>query len=307
MSRMRITSLAIGLLWMLAMPLTAYGQSATLPLLPTEEGDSELQSMVDQLRAIAEQAKRDRSADFRLLQQLGDLAGRYDQPWRITLLEDSFADGDFTANPAWAVASGNFNVDSRYGLRNRVIVQTRIDFGSGGQNEGQAALQLFGALLGGIAKQQSGGGQEPASRAEIHTGLAISEAFSATLEFGVISKAVEGGGLSFGVYRGAGRDTGYRLLYSQGRAPSLTMQRLSPAGISTIASVPLAKGFEDGAYHRITLRRGQGGIMEGLIDDVAVLSGTDPALQAAPFDGFTLINRGGEFAFRRVTVMGSAL
>ena len=102
MSRMRITSLAIGLLWMLAMPLTAYGQSATLPLLPTEEGDSELQSMVDQLRAITEQAKRDRSADFRLLQQLDDLAGRYDQPWRITLLEDSFADGDFTANPAWA-------------------------------------------------------------------------------------------------------------------------------------------------------------------------------------------------------------
>lgn len=223
------------------------------------------------------------------------------------MLEDNFADGDFTANPAWAVASGKFTVDPRYGLRNRVIVPTRIDFGSGGQSEGQAALQLFGALLGGIAKQQSGGGREPAPRAEIHTALAISEAFSVTLEFGAFTKAVEGGGLSFGVYRGVGRETGYRLVYSQGAAPSLTLLRLSTAGISTLARVPLAKGLEDGAYHRITLRRGRDGAMEGLIDDVAVLSGADPVLQATPFDGLTLINRGGEFAFRRVTVMGSPL
>jgi hypothetical protein len=76
MTILRITGFAIGLLVTLAMPLTVHGQSGTLPLLPADGEDSQLQSMVDQLRAITDQAKRDRSADFRLLQQLGDLAGR---------------------------------------------------------------------------------------------------------------------------------------------------------------------------------------------------------------------------------------
>lgn len=303
----RITGLAIALLWALAAPpLAVHAQTATLPLLPADGAATELQAMVDQLRAITDQAKRDRSGDYRLLQQLGDLAGRYDRPWRVSLLEDNFADGDFTANPAWAVASGRFRVDTLYGLRNRVIAPTTFDFGSAGQSQGEAAFKLFGAILGGLAKQDSGGGRQAASRAEIHTRLVISEAFTAEVEFGAFTKAVEGGGFSFGVYRGAGRDTGYRLVYSQGVAPSLTLLRLLPGRSSTIARTSLDKGLEDGSYHSITLRRGHGGVMDALVDGVAVLSGVDNGVADAPFEGFTLINRGGEFAFRRIAVMGSS-
>ena len=39
---------------------------------------------------------------------------------------------------------------------------------------------------------------------------------------------------------------------------------------------------------------------------LAVLSAVEPGVAAAPFDGFTLINRGGEFAFRRISVKGSS-
>ena len=46
--------------------------------------------------------------------------------------------------------------------------------------------------------------------------------------------------------------------------------------------------------------------MDALVDGVAVLSGVDTGVADAPFEGFTLINRGGEFAFRRIAVKGSS-
>ena len=272
--------------------------TAALPP-PTGEGGDDLQAMVGQLRAIAEQAKRDRSGDYRLLQQLRDLANLYDRPWRVSLLDDNFGDGNFTANPAWSVASGKFTVDARYGLRNRVTPQTKIDLGSD-----DAAVKLFGAILGAVSKKKTG--QQQATQAEIHTRLAISDAFTLAVEFGAFTKAVEGGGFEFGAYRGLRRDGGFRLVYSQGAAPAMALVRLSRGGVSTIARATLAKGLEDSAYHRITLRRGRDGAMDVLLDGAEVMTGNDPTAPGAPFDGVTLINRGGEYAFRSVAVMGSA-
>ena len=279
-------------------------ETAVLPPSSGEAG-TDLQAMVDQLRTITDRATRDRSGDYRLLQQLRDLAGRYDRPWRFTLLNDNFADGNFTANPIWTVASGRFSVDARYGLRNRVAPPTRIDFGSGSQSDSEAAVKLFGAILGAVTKKQTGTTGQQASRAEIYSRRVISDAFSAEVEVGAFTKAVEGGGFEFGVYRGARRDSGYRLIYSQGAAPSLTLVRLSPGGVSTIARTALAKGLEDRAYHRLTLRRGADGAMDALLDGATVMTGNDRVAVSQPFEGLTIVNRGGEFAFRNVIVMGS--
>ncbi len=81
---------------------------------------------------------------------------------------------------------------------------------------------------------------------------------------------------------------------------------MSRGRVSTIARATLAKGLEDSAYHRITLRRGRDGAMDVLLDGAEVMTGNDPTAPGAPFDGVTLINRGGEYAFRSVAVMGSA-
>ena len=279
-------------------------ETAALPPPPGEPGD-DLQAMVDRLRAIAGQAKQDGGADQSLLRQLDDLAGLYDRPWRVTLLAESFADGDFTADPVWSVASGRFSVDSRSGLRNRVGRPARVDFGSDEQNGGDAAAQLFGAILSGIVGQQTGDRRDEAPRAEIHTRLAISDAFTAEVEFAGFTAPAEGGGFEFGVYWGNYRDRGYRLVYSQGAEPSLALLRLLKGGVSTIARTALAQDLEDGAYHRITLRRGRGGVMDALVDGEIVISGVTSITGGKPFAGLTLINRGGDFAFRGVTVMGT--
>ncbi|MCH7555460.1 MAG: sel1 repeat family protein, partial [Proteobacteria bacterium] len=135
----------------------AAGEPAATAALPAPLGEagSDLQTMVDELRGITEQAQRERSGDFRLLQRLSDLVWVYDRPWRVALLIDNFGDGNFTANPVWTVASGKFSVDPRYGLRNRVTPPPRFEFGSDGNTE----VKLFGAILGSITKQKTGGGQ----------------------------------------------------------------------------------------------------------------------------------------------------
>jgi hypothetical protein len=264
------------------------------------EAASDLQTMVDALRAITDQARTDRSGDFSLLQRLRDLAGVYDRPWRVGLLDDNFGDGNFTQDPVWTVASGRFSIDAGYGLRNRVTPPTRIDFGS----DGDAAVKLFGAILGSITKKKTGG-QSSASRAEIHSRLAIGDVFSVEIEVGAFSKASADGGFEFGVYSGARRDGGYRLVYGSGATPSLALVRLASGRVSTIARTALEMDLEDGAYHRITLRRGRDDAMDALVDGAQVMSGIDRATPGGSFEGVTLINRGGDYAFRRVSVMAS--
>lgn len=280
-------------------------EAAALPP-PTGDPGEDLQAMVDQLRAIAGRAIQDGGADQPLLRQLDDLANLYDQPWRATLLDENFGDGDFTANPAWTVASGRFGVDSRYGLRNRTGRLARADSGSDRQSGGDAAAQIIGAILSGITKQNTSGQKVAEPRAEIHTRLAISDAFTAEVEFAVLTKPAADGGFEFGVFWGNFRDRGYRLVYSQGALPSLSLVRMLKGGVSTIARTALTQDLDDGAYHRITLRRGRDGVMDALLDGEVVISGVNRGIGGKAFAGLTLINRGGDFAFRSVTLMGSA-
>ena len=44
--------------------------------------------------------------------------------------------------------------------------------------------------------------------------------------------------------------------------------------------------------------------MEVLLDGAPVMNAVDRGARGA-FDGFTLINRGGDFAFRGVTILGA--
>ena len=86
----------------------------------------------------------------------------------------------------------------------------------------------------------------------------------------------------------------------------MALVRLSRGRVSTIARATLAAGLEDGSYHRILMRRGRDGAMDVLLDGAEVLRGNDRNSLGQPFDGITIINRGGELAFRSVAVMGSA-
>ena len=83
-------------------------------------GDDRVQVLIDALGTLVDEAERARAADPRLLRDLRDLARRFEPPWRVSVLSDDFADGDFTANPAWTVTQGRYWVEPGYGLRSTI-------------------------------------------------------------------------------------------------------------------------------------------------------------------------------------------
>jgi hypothetical protein len=75
--------------------------------------------LVDELRALIEEASRAGAADPLFLPDLRGLANRYDKPWPQRLVFDDFGDGDYARSPAWAVASGTFSVQAYRELESR--------------------------------------------------------------------------------------------------------------------------------------------------------------------------------------------
>ena len=276
------------------------------------EDDERVQEIVDRLRAIVTQAERERSADVRLLQQLRDLVNEYYWPWRVALLDDDFRDGDFTVDPTWAVANGDFRVEPQAGLRSRFTPPAppaRAAATPQARNQ-DLATRLFGAIMSEVTRQPQT--PQPETRqpdlptqAEIHTSLDITNAFAITVELTSLGAAARNGAIQFGPYQGYQRETGYRLEYKSGPQPVLQLLRVFPSASAVIEVANLESGFEDGQPHTIEWRRGLDGEMAVLVDGNEMMHTTDRALRER-FNGFTLINLGGDYGFRRVAVSGTA-
>jgi hypothetical protein len=275
------------------------------------EDDARVQEIVDRLRAIVIQAERERSADVTLLQDLRNLVNDYYWPWRVALLDDDFRDGDFTVDPEWAVANGDFRVEPRVGLRSR-FTPPAPPAASAPQpkaREQDLATRLFGAIMTEVTRDsQTNEPEAPQpslpTQAEIHTTLDITNAFAITVEMTSLGAAASNGAIQFGPYQGFQRETGYRIEYKSGPQPVLQLLRVFPDASSVIEIANLESGFEGGQPHTIEWRRDLEGGMAVLVDGNEVMRTTDRALRER-FNGFTLINLGGDYGFRRVAVSGA--
>jgi len=164
---------------------------------PTSSQNSgSLQKLIDELNNMVGEAERDRAAAPAFLRDLRDLTRRYDVPWRVDLVNETFSDGDFTANPAWQVSSGRWWVEKDFGLRaafENTSSQPQSSSDSRQKND-DIGKQLLGAILnqalGGNQQNRSSGGSSSSSSqpsnsklAAIHLDRTISNAFSLQLEF----------------------------------------------------------------------------------------------------------------------------
>tara|TARA_B100000315_G_C14584675_1_gene592302 strand:+ start:2928 stop:3281 length:354 start_codon:yes stop_codon:yes gene_type:complete len=64
-----------------------------------QQASNDLQKLIDELNKMVGEAERDRAAAPAFLRDLRDLTRRYDVPWRVDLVSETFSDGNFTANP----------------------------------------------------------------------------------------------------------------------------------------------------------------------------------------------------------------
>ena len=253
-----------------------------------------LDEFIEKLNTLIDEAEKANAADPVFLRDLRNLANGSKTPWNTVVLDDSFADGNFTANPVWEVLSGAYFIETGWGLRNKLITaqQTQQSSGSGGDD-------LAKALLGQILKRAAGtqGTATGPTQNVIVTRAPISNAFSVDME---MSSWQPDGRFEIGVFQGQNAGIGYRLLYNSGKGVQL--HRVGSSGSSVIAT-SAALTLEDKNFHQITWTRGSDGAMRVHVDGTEVLATSDRAF-SDPFEGLRISDRGGDFIVKRITVKG---
>ena len=220
-------------------------------------------------------------------------------------LEDDFSDGDFRRNPVWIVQSGRFEVADG-GLRTvverpRVAEPTARESGSSGEEIGRAVLQL---ILEQASRRRTAGPSEPQATApepaRIFARAPVGNAFELDLELASYQRP---GSIELGLYQGDQPGAGYRLLYNAGAQPGLSLVRLTRSGGKVIATSEGPLDLENGRAHTLNWTRDPDGVMQVRVDGRRVIQVHDGALRQG-FQGFVLVNYGGDYNLRRIRLEG---
>jgi len=258
-----------------------------------DAGSDDINQLVQDIQKLIDQAERDKAADPQFLDDLRGVLADYQNPWTTRLLYDDFRDGNYTANPAWTVSGGVFKVKKdgfNIGLKSSVIPQ---GVAQQQQSTGNVVLDILGA-----ANQR-----QPTSfqYSAIYTPVKITNAFATRIEFTSVDRF---GRMDFGPYLGQSGATAYRVAYLPGQTKdSLRLIRITPRGAVAIATYKGGLNLEDGRRHVLEWTRDRNGAMNVVLDGQDMMQVTDRTINK-PFDGFLMINSGGTYWVRSVTVDG---
>ncbi len=260
--------------------------------------DDEVQEFIAHLRSLIQEGELKRTADRRFLAELRELAREYDWPWRRVLLEETFRDGDYSHDPTWTVLAGRFSVASGWGLSTsfKAVAAQRHERKKRSED---LSMAILGALLNRTAKKRGGSKVPTADHAEIRTPLALSNAFALRM---VLRSQADMGQFEFGPHLDDKHATGYRLVYRPGRTLELIRQTTAGIVVVEVSSAPLR--LEDGQSHYLQWTRGSNGEMNVELDGKQILRVTDRGIQGE-FSGLALVNRGGDYGIKAITVFGT--
>ncbi len=274
------------------------------PNSPTATAGQDMETFLEQLNKLIDEAEKANAADPVFLRDLRDLARGATRPWKTPVLSETFNDGDFTANPTWRVMSGEYFIETGWGLRNR-LAQAAQATQSGSQQEVRGE-DLAKALLGQVLNQALGGGQQNQGTATaaapvrnvIVTDVGISNAFAISTE---ISSWVADGHWEVGVFQGAAAEVGYRVVYRTGQP--LQLIRIGSRGTSVVDASASPLAIEDKAFHKLEWTRGLDGAMRVTVDGEVVIQTSDRGF-SDPFDGVRIGVLAGDFIVREITASG---
>lgn len=280
------------------------GSSSSGSATAQTQGDDRTAALVKDLETLVDEAEKAKAADPRFLKDLRALAKRYSWPWSVSLVSDSFADGNYTASPTWSIASGSFSVTRGGGLRSvvKAVRQSR-------STDQKAAEAILGAILNQGASGSAGGsGFEPGKPAAAYLGIAnLANAFAIEITLQALPLSGEGAQetgaprFEFGVYQGQSLVTGYRVAYEPSSSPSLMLTRGNSRGSSVIDVSGDKLNALDGRPRTLRVTRDKAGAMTVSADGRTVIQTTDRAF-GDNFTGLVLENRAGDFEVTSVSV-----
>jgi hypothetical protein len=282
------------------LPCAATAQSSKYGSWKQGGGDSG--QLLQELKKLIDEAERSRAADPRFIWDLRSLMRRHGNPWQVSLLSETFSDGDYTRNPAWTVASGKFEVPRQGGLMSDVSsYASQNDQGSSqGQSRDDVALQLLGALLNKNSQSRNTESRYDRGPAEIYLPLRISNSFSIRADIGGRG---EGGAFELRVFQGQRRLRGYALAYNEQSGLTL-IDRHRGRNAGVIESVRMKKSLLDGVEHRLEWSRDQAGEMVVKVDDKEVMRVVDGGFRD-PFEGIRMVNGGGQLVLFGLHINGT--
>lgn len=272
---------------------------------PIERGGSgQVQELIDELRRITDEADRARAADPVFLRDLRALASRFDNPWRQRLVEDDFRDGEFRTNPAWTVSSGEFFV-SESGLESRATAAASQ--ATSGSNKAPSTEDVVVGVIANLLTRRLSNDDDnnrqatppPATDAQIFLPSTISNPFSVTAE---IYQRSPGTSLELLVYQGAARNVGYSVLLEPGKNALLIRRGGRGSAVVQESTAPVT--FTPNTIHVLKWTRNADGFMTLRFDGNPVFETVDRSFRD-PFDGFSLINRGGEYGLASIRIDGT--
>ncbi len=246
-----------------------------------EKSEAASPDFLDDLKALV--------AKYETLQTSGAAAGATGLAPGTQVFTDTFADGNYTASPAWKVSAGTWTVDpsgTNRGLNSKVRPQ-KLNINN---------------VLGALLNSQSGSTSNTQNQfASIYTPVKIPNAFS--LKVTLTSKDKQGA-LNLGVYQGTSASAMYRVVYQPGAAPGLSIQKVTSSGATTLGSYNSVVNLEDGSPHTIVFSRDAQGNMKVTLDDQSVATAKDASL-TGDLTGLLFINSGGAYYLREVTVVSN--
>ena len=198
---------------------------------------------------------------------------------------DTFADGNYTASPAWKVSAGTWTIDpngNNRGLSSKVRPQ-KLNINN---------------VLGALLNSQSGSTDSQNQFASIYTPVKIPNAFA--LKVALTSKDKQGA-LNLGVYQGASGATMYRVVYQPGAAPGIAIQKVNASGATTLGSYNSVVNLEDGSPHTLVFSRDAQGSMKVTLDNKEVATAKDTSI-TGDMTGLLFVNSGGAYYMREVKV-----
>lgn len=266
-------------------------------------GSSALEALAQELWELIDEADQARAADPRFLQDLRERIAAHiaEARPRAALIRDDFSDGDYTDDPRWDVASGDFAIDRLLGLRTIVPVAELAkpladDPLDAILDTGEELLESGGEADGDeIEEDTLSEAPEPAG---IVLDAALPNAFALEMEF---SSRVAGKDARFEVdlFLGTSEYAGYRLAYMAGGDPGLVLPRFGQRSVVAIGEHDKRLALEDGENHTLSLVRAGEGTMTASVDSSALIRVKSSAYDD-PFGGLALVNSGGDYGIRSI-------
>lgn len=268
-------------------------QSAATAGNPEQKSSADLEKLIAEVEALLTDAEKRRLAEPSFIARMRSTLRRHSWPWKRDVFLDRFEDGDFHSEPAWSVASGQFQVSHDAGLRS-VVTAAAPPAAQGEQDLGSV---LLGAVLSEVSRRAGMQSSDSAQAAEIYLARKIHHAFAMRMS---MASGASQGELEFGPYQGEARDGGYRLRIVAGRP--LELVRSTRFGGSVVEVSKQVPDFADGKQHVVQWTRDADGHMEVAVDGKVVIEVADRGVQG-DYAGFTVLNKGGDYSFRSIAVM----